>query len=35
MVCALLAMATAGWGNTLAGLVAAVTGPVAYVALRR
>jgi amino acid transporter len=35
MVCALLAMATAGWGNTLAGLVAAVTGPIAYAALRR
>jgi amino acid transporter len=27
---ALLAMATAGWLNTLAGVVAALTGPVAY-----
>ena len=33
--CALLAMATAGWGNTLAGLAAALTGPIAYAALRR
>jgi amino acid transporter len=32
--CALLAMATAGWGNTLAGLAAALTGPIAYAALR-
>jgi amino acid transporter len=30
----LLAMATAGWLDTLAGLVAAVTGPLAYCALR-
>jgi amino acid transporter len=29
-VLALLAMATAGWLNTLAGVVAALTGPVAY-----
>jgi amino acid transporter len=33
--CALLAMITAGWGNTLAGLAAALTGPIAYAALRR
>jgi amino acid transporter len=33
--CALLAMATAGWGNTLAGLAATLTGPLAYAALRR
>ena len=33
--CALLAMATAGWSNTLAGLAAALTGPIAYAALRR
>ena len=32
---ALLAMATAGWRNTLAGLAAAATGPAAYYALRR
>jgi amino acid transporter len=31
---ALLAMATAGWLNTLAGVFAALTGPVAYHALR-
>jgi amino acid transporter len=31
---ALLAMATAGWLNTLAGLVAALTGPAVYHALR-
>ena len=31
----LLAMATAGWLNTLAGVVAALTGPAAYVALVR
>jgi amino acid transporter len=30
----LLAMATAGWLDTLAGLVAALTGPLAYYALR-
>jgi amino acid transporter len=34
-LCCLLAMATAGWLNTLAGVVAALTGPVAYVLLRR
>jgi len=34
-LCALLAMATAGWRNTLAGLVAAATGPTLYYALRR
>ncbi|HEV8441559.1 MAG TPA: APC family permease [Methylomirabilota bacterium] len=28
--CGLLAMATAGWTNTLVGLVAALTGPLAY-----
>jgi amino acid transporter len=33
--CSLLAMATAGWANTAAGVVAALTGPVAYVLLRR
>jgi amino acid transporter len=32
---ALLAMATAGWRNALAGVVAALTGPLAYYALRR
>ena len=32
---ALLAMVTAGWRNTLAGLVAAATGPAVYYALRR
>jgi amino acid transporter len=31
----LLAMATAGWLNTLAGVVAALTGPAAYVWLAR
>jgi hypothetical protein len=31
----LLAMATAGWTNTVAGVVAALTGPLAYVAMRR
>jgi amino acid transporter len=30
-----LAMATAGWTNTAAGVVAAVTGPVAYAAVSR
>ena len=30
----LLAMATAGWLNTLAGLTAALTGPVVYAAMR-
>jgi hypothetical protein len=30
----LLAMATAGWLNTLAGVTAAVTGPVVWLALR-
>jgi amino acid transporter len=30
---AVLAMATAGWTNTLAGLIAAATGPVAYLVL--
>jgi hypothetical protein len=32
---ALAAMATAGWTNTAAGAVAALTGPVAYVIFRR
>jgi amino acid transporter len=32
---ALLAMATAGWTNTLAGAVAALTGPAAYVVFAR
>jgi amino acid transporter len=32
---ALLAMATASWPNTLAGVVAALTGPVAYAAVGR
>jgi amino acid transporter len=32
---ALFAMATAGWLNTLAGLLAALTGPAAYYALRK
>ena len=32
---ALLAMATAGWLNTLAGVVAAATGPLVYLARRR
>jgi amino acid transporter len=31
----LLAMATAGWTNTLAGVAAALTGPLAWAALRR
>ena len=31
----LLAMATAGWGNTVAGLVAALTGPAVYWGLAR
>jgi amino acid transporter len=31
----LLAMATAGWLNTLAGVAVALTGPVAYLAARR
>jgi hypothetical protein len=31
---AVLAMVTAGWRNTLAGAVAALTGPVLWVALR-
>jgi amino acid transporter len=30
----LLAMATAGWLNTLAGVAAALTGPAAYLAAR-
>jgi amino acid transporter len=34
-VLALVAMATAGWLNTLAGVVAALTGPLAYAALAR
>lgn len=34
-VFALAAMATAGWLNTAAGIVAALTGPLAWVALRR
>ena len=34
-LCALLAMATAGWRNTLAGLAAAATGPAVYHAVRR
>jgi amino acid transporter len=33
--CALLAVATAGWGNTLAGVVAALTGPALYAVRRR
>jgi amino acid transporter len=33
--CALLAMATAGWGNTLVGAAAALTGPIAYAVWRR
>jgi amino acid transporter len=33
--CALLAMATAGWLNTATGIAAALTGPVAYLLLRR
>jgi hypothetical protein len=32
---ALGAMATAGWLNTVAGVIAALTGPAAYGALRR
>jgi len=32
---ALLAMATAGWQNTLAGVAAALTGPAAYALARR
>jgi amino acid transporter len=32
---ALVAMATAGWGNTLAGIVAALTGPAAWMILGR
>jgi amino acid transporter len=31
---ALLAMATAGWRNTLAGVIAALTGPAVYTAVR-
>ncbi len=31
----LLAMATAGWENTVAGVVAALTGPLAYLAVSR
>ena len=31
----LVAMATAGWLNTLAGVVAALTGPAAYVVFSR
>jgi amino acid transporter len=34
-VLSLLAMATAGWLNTLAGVVAALTGPVAYLGTAR
>jgi amino acid transporter len=34
-VLSLLAMATAGWENTVAGVVAALTGPAAYLALAR
>jgi hypothetical protein len=30
----LLAMATAGWTNTIVGALAALTGPVAYLAWR-
>ena len=33
--CCLLAMATAGWTNTLIGALAALTGPVAYAVFRR
>ncbi len=32
---ALLAMATAGWRNTIAGVAAALTGPLAYLVCRR
>ena len=32
--CGLLAMATAGWANTLIGVLAALTGPLAYWAWR-
>ena len=32
---ALLAMATAGWTNTIAGIIAAATGPLAYAMLAR
>ena len=35
IACALLAVATAGWGNTLAGVAAALTGPAAYAISRR
>jgi amino acid transporter len=35
VACALLAVATAGWGNTLAGAAAALTGPAVYAAWRR
>jgi amino acid transporter len=35
VACALLAVATAGWGNTLAGVAAALTGPAVYAAWRR
>ena len=33
-LCALVAMATAGWDNTVAGVVAALTGPLAWVLVR-
>jgi amino acid transporter len=33
--CACLAMATAGWGNTLGGVAAALTGPIIYLGLKR
>jgi hypothetical protein len=29
-LCCLLAMATAGWANTTVGVLAALTGPLAY-----
>ena len=32
---ALLAMATAGWKNTAAGLLAALTGPAAWIVWRK
>jgi amino acid transporter len=34
VLCALLAMATAGWRNTLAGMIAALTGPALFYAVR-
>ncbi|MBI2206922.1 MAG: APC family permease [Candidatus Rokubacteria bacterium] len=34
-ILALVAMATAGWANTLAGVIAALTGPAAWLVVRR